>query len=200
MTIPESTRLAACESLLHQIPKKQIARELGISEGSVRDWSILIQHGNFDWIDHPWKRNRELLEKAVNYWFEHYPIGYSDVARLFGVRPALVFSQIKNKLATLPEMLRPQKIHFWESLPSPSLGRPRMAFEKLSDIPINRPLTKQERKELFEALREAKDQLICAKAIMEVELESTADELKKKELLRSIERIEKELASLDFVN
>lgn len=89
MQIPQAIRQQACEGLLHFVPKKALARELGISKGSVRDWAIYIEHGFFDWIDKPWRTRRpELMQKAVDFWFEHYPIGYSDVAKRFGIRPA----------------------------------------------------------------------------------------------------------------
>ena len=39
---------------MHFTPKKALARELGVSVGSIRDWAIYIQHGFFDWIDNPW--------------------------------------------------------------------------------------------------------------------------------------------------
>ena len=86
MHITQEMRQQACEGLLHFTPKKALARELGVSVGSIRDWAIYIQHGFFDWVDKPWVTRRpELLQSAVNYWFEHYPIGYSDVAKQFAV-------------------------------------------------------------------------------------------------------------------
>ena len=84
MHITQEMRQQACEGLLHFTPKKALARELGVSVGSIRDWAIYIQHGFFDWVDNPWVTRRpELLQSAVDYWFEHYPIGYSDVAKQF---------------------------------------------------------------------------------------------------------------------
>ena len=66
MQIPQAIRQQACEGLLHFVPKKALARELGISRGSVRDWAIYIEHGFFDWIDKPWRTRRpELMQKAV---------------------------------------------------------------------------------------------------------------------------------------
>ena len=53
MKIPREIRQRACEGLLHFAPKKTLARELGISHGSVRDWDIYVQHGFFDWVDNP---------------------------------------------------------------------------------------------------------------------------------------------------
>lgn len=39
------------EDLLHFQPRKRLARELGISVRTVRDWSNYIRHGLFDWIN-----------------------------------------------------------------------------------------------------------------------------------------------------
>lgn len=200
MPIPVSTRLAACEGLFHFVPKKTLAKTLGVSSGSIRDWAIYIEHGYFDWIDHPWQRREAMLHKAIDYWFDNYPIGYTDVARQFGVRPATLFASIQRKLATLPEIIRPKRLLFWESVPVHSLGKSRMPFEKPSDIPIDRPLTPKERKELMRELKDARDRLICAQAILEVALESTKDELKKKELRRVLEQVNDQLASYNFAD
>ncbi|WP_165658339.1 hypothetical protein [Sutterella wadsworthensis] len=51
MHITQEMRQQACEGLLHFTPKKALARELGVSVGSIRDWAIYIQHGFFDWVD-----------------------------------------------------------------------------------------------------------------------------------------------------
>ena len=45
MHIATSIKQKACEGLLHFRSHYSIAKELGISKGSVRDWSILINHG-----------------------------------------------------------------------------------------------------------------------------------------------------------
>ncbi len=55
-----------------------------------------------------------------------------------------------------------------------------MAFEKLSDIPSDRPLNLAERKALMRELEDAKARLICAESLLEVAVESCKDELKKK--------------------
>ena len=92
MQMPQAIRQQACEGLLHFVPKKALARELGISRGSVRDWAIYIEHGFFDWIDKPWRTRRpELMQKAVDFWFENYLIGYSDVAKRFGIKETVRF-------------------------------------------------------------------------------------------------------------
>ena len=44
MHITQEMRQQACEGLLHFTPKKALARELGVSVGSIRDWAIYIQH------------------------------------------------------------------------------------------------------------------------------------------------------------
>ena len=181
MHVTQEMRQQACEGLLHFTPKKALARELGVSVGSIRDWAIYIQHGFFDWVDNPWVTRRpELLQSAVDYWFEHYPIGYSDVAKQFGVRPATLFQKIRRTVAKLPEQLRPKRILFWDVKPETSLGTFRMAIEKLSDIPADRPLTLAERKALLKEMQDARGRLICAESILEVAIEGCKDELKKR--------------------
>ena len=54
MSIPLKIRERAFEGLLHGQPKKALARELGISTGAIRDWSIFIQYGFFDWVTKPY--------------------------------------------------------------------------------------------------------------------------------------------------
>ena len=197
MKIPREIRQRACEGLLHFAPKKTLARELGISHGSVRDWDIYVQHGFFDWVDNPWATRRsELLKSAVAYWFDQYPIGYSDVARQFGVRPATLFNTIKSTVGKIPEKLRPKRIRFWDAPPVATLGTYRMKIDKLSDIPADRPLTLAERKALLKEVQDARGRLLCAEALLEVAVESCKDELKKKELQRQLEFTREALASL----
>lgn len=113
MPIEQEIKQQACEGLLHFQSKKGLARELGISVGAVRDWSIYIRHGFFDWIHEPYVAQRkELLYEAVECWFDQYPIGYTDVAVKFGIRPGTLFSAIRRAVAKLPEQLRPKRIHF----------------------------------------------------------------------------------------
>ena len=177
MHITQEIRQQACEGLLLFTPKKALARELGLFVGSIRD----IQHGFFDWVDNPWVTRRpELLQSAVDYWFEHYPIGYSDVAKQFGVRPATLFQKIRRTVAKLPEQLRPKRSLFWDVKLETSLGIFRMASEKLSDISADRPLTLAERKALLKEMQDARGRLICAESILEVAIEGCKDELKKK--------------------
>lgn len=103
MHIPQHIRQQACEGLLHFVPQKTLARQLGVSQGSIRDWEIYVRCGFFDWIDKPWiTRRKELLSSAVDYWFENYPIGYTDVAKRFGIRPGTLYGSIKRTVAKLP--------------------------------------------------------------------------------------------------
>lgn len=200
MKIPQEIKQQACEALFHFYPKKRLAQELGVSKGSIRDWSILIANNNYDWLHHPGRQNREPLRQAVEYWFDAYPIGYSDVARAFGVRPATLHRSIQRHLDKLPIQLRPKRIRFWDS-PAPSfIGDPAMPFEKLSDIPADRPLTASERKALMQELRDARDRLICAESLLEVAVETCKDELKKKELQRQLELTRKALQSFVSVD
>ena len=80
MQMPQAIRQQACEGLLHFAPKKALARELGISKGSVRDSAIYIEHGFFDWIDKPWRARRpELMQKAVDFRFENRPPRFTEL-------------------------------------------------------------------------------------------------------------------------
>ena len=128
----------------------------------------------------------------------YYPIGYSDVARRFGIRPASLFGAILRHLDKLPDMLKPKCIRYWDPHATHSLGTYKMKIEKLSDIPTDRPLTESERKALFKELEEAKGRLICAESLLEVAVESCKDELKKNELRRQLEQTRKVLASLSL--
>ena len=196
MSIPASIKRQACEGLLHSYPKKSLARELNISCGTVRDWSIFVEHDFFDWVNKPYVGQRKhQLSLAAKYWFDHYPIGYSDVARLFGLRPAGLYAQIQKHIDKLPVKLRPARIRFWDVAPAESNGGFVMAFEKLSDIPSDRPLNLAERKALMRELEDARTRLICAESLLEVAVESCKDELKKKELMRQLEQTRKVLAS-----
>ena len=197
MKISQEIKELACEGLLHFHPKKTLARDLRISAGSVRDWAIFLRHNDFEWIYSQKKRRPDVLKLAIDYWFDQYPIGYSDVAYKFGLRPANFYTSLLRRIAKLPEISRPPRIRFWDTKPSPSLGACRMAINKLSDIPANRPLTLQERKALLREVQEAKDRLICSEALLEVAVESCKDELKKKELQRQLGQTRKVLASFE---
>ncbi len=98
----------------------------------------------------------------------------------FGVSPATLFQKIRRTVTKLPEQLRPKRILFWDVKPETSLGTFRMAIEKLSDIPADRPLTLAERKALLKEMQDARGRLICAESILEVAIEGCKDELKKR--------------------
>ena len=40
MRIPQEIKQQTCERLLHFYPKKNLSRELEVSNGAIRDWSI----------------------------------------------------------------------------------------------------------------------------------------------------------------
>lgn len=180
MQIPRSIKVQACKRLLHYYPVKTLAKELNISHSSVQNWVYFINRGYFDWIDRPWAHRQALLDQAVEYWLDNYPIGYADGGKLFGVRASTIFSSIRRRLAKLPENLRPKLIRFWDAVPAKSLGTSRMAITKLSDMPADRPLTTAERKALFEELEDARCRLAVSESMLEVAIESCTDELKKK--------------------
>ena len=61
MRIPQIVKQRACEGLLQMCPKKQLAQELGVSEGSLRDWEILIANDNFGWSTSHFLRQDNVL-------------------------------------------------------------------------------------------------------------------------------------------
>lgn len=200
MFIPQSIKEQACIGLLHFRPKKELARELNVSVGTIRDWSIYVDNQFFDWITEPHQQLRKAqLHKAVEFWFDAYPIGYSDVARRLGVRPSTLYNHILRRIAKLPDNLKPKRLRFWAPQRTPSIGTFTMKFEKLSDIPADRPLTLAERKALLREMQDTRDRLICAESLLEVAVESCKDELKKKELMRQLEQTRKALASFGSV-
>ena len=156
MSIPLKIRERAFEGLLHGQPKKALARELGISTGAIRDWSIFIQYGFFDWVTKPYvNTRRELLHTAVHYWLDHYPIGYSDVARLHGIRPSGLYAAIQKDLAKLPEQLRPKRIRFWDEKPADSLGEFKMALLETAIEGCRDEFKKKELKRQLQLTRKA---------------------------------------------
>lgn len=201
MSLPISIKQKACEGLLHFKPKKTLARELGISLGAVRDWAIFIENDNFEWVTSTMlPRDPDRREKAVVAWFANSSLGYAEIARRFGIRPSSLFTAVVNRLNQLPVMLRPKRKRSWEPPEAPSLGKLKMTFDKLSDIPSDRPLTERERKALFNELKKAREEekarLVCAQCLLEVGMESCKDELKKKLMKQQLEQINAALASL----
>ena len=111
------------------------------------------------------------------------------------MRPATLFQKIRRTVTKLPEQLRPKRILFWDVKPETSLGTFRMAIEKLSDIPADRPLTLAERKALLKEMQDARGRLICAELPLKAVKTSS-----KKELQRQLELTRKALASLTPVD
>ncbi len=100
--IPQEIRQQACEGLLHFYPKKTLARELGVSVGAIQAWAIFTNNGFFDWVSNRVvSQRKELLHQAVDYWFAQYPIGYTDVAKQFGIRPSTLYATIQRAVARL---------------------------------------------------------------------------------------------------
>lgn len=195
-SIPLNIRRQAFEGLLHHYPVKTLARELNISRNSVAEWKHFIANDFYDWLDRKSVGYRnELNELAAQYWLEHYPVRYSDVAYQFGIRESSLYGYLKRRIDTMPAVLRPKRIRFWDEQEPSTIGAYRMSIEKLSDIPADRPLSPTERKALFAEIQDAKARLICAESILEVAEESCKDELKKKEIRRQLEQVRKVLAS-----
>ena len=73
-----------------------------------------------------------------------------------------------------------------------------MRFKSINNIPVDRPLTRKERRDLYEELQDAKARLACSEAMLEIAREDTKDEIKK-EILRQLELTRKAIASLGSV-
>lgn len=72
-----------------------------------------------------------------------------------------------------------------------------MPFEKLSDIPTDLPLTPKERKELMREMKDARDRLVCAQAILEVAFENAKDAKKREEIERMLTEVREKLVSFE---
>lgn len=194
MAISVSIKQLACERLFHFHPKRTIARELGISTGAVRDWSIFMARGDFAWISERSVMTRKHLHhEAILHWIEHYPIGYSDVARLFGIRPSDLYSKIKRYLANSPSINLPAKIRLWDCLGRYEPGDKTMDTSQINKM-LKERLAKAQTKE--EIHKEVHDILACYESMFEEVLADCKDELKKKELQRYLDQLKEALQSL----
>lgn len=99
------------KDFFHFHPLKQIAPELGVSAGAVRDWRIFLNKGDFAWIS---ERNvlsrRPQVIAAVADWITNYPIGYTDAAKAHGVRPSDVYREFQPYLKVSPSAKLPLKL------------------------------------------------------------------------------------------
>lgn len=195
MALSVSVKQVACERLLHFHPKKAIARELSVSRGVVRDWSIFVAQGDFDWISERAVLTRKHKHhQAMAYWIEHYPIGYSDVARQFGVRPSDLYTRIKRYLAESASVNLPAKIRLWDCLGRYE-GRESAMDAKQIDKMLKERLSKVQTKEQMQ--KEMRDILISYESLFEEVMAGDIDELKKKELQRYLDQLREALQSLE---
>ena len=195
MSISISVKQVACERLLHFHPKKKIARELSVSHGVVRDWSIFVNQGDFDWISERAILTRKLKHhQAILYWIEHYPIGYSDVARHFGVRPSDLYTKIKRYIARSASVSLPAKIRLWDCLGRYE-GRDSAMDASQIDKMLKERLSKVQTKEQMQ--KEMRDILISYESLFEEVMAGDIDELKKKELQRYLDQLKEALQSLE---
>lgn len=91
-----------------------------------------------------------------------------------------MFQKIRPTVAKLPEQLRPKRILFWDVKPETSLGTFRMAIEKLSDIPADRPLTLAERKALLKEMQDARGRRSVRNPFWRLPLKAVKTSSKKK--------------------
>lgn len=195
MAISISVKQIACERLFHFHSKRAIAKELSISRGVVRDWSIFIAQGDFDWIsDRSVLTRTHKHHQAMLYWIEHYPIGYSDVARQFGIRPSDLYTKIKRYLADSASMSLPVKIRLWDCLGWHERGDKTMDARQIDKM-LKERLSKAQSKEQMQ--KEMRDILIAYESLFEEVVAGDIDELKKKELQRYLDQLKEALQSLE---
>ena len=193
MKISVSIKEQACERLLHFHPKKTIARELGISASVVRDWSFFVNKGDFAWISERSVLTRKgRHHQAILYWIEHYPIGYSDVARLFGIRPSDLYRKIKRYIARSPSQHLPAKIRLWDCLRWHGTGDAMVDKARIRQM-VSERLSKAKTKEQLD--KEVNDILITYECLFQEVLSDCKDEVKKKELQLYHEQLKQALAS-----
>lgn len=194
MTISVSIKKRACERLLHFHPKRAIAKELGVSPSVVRDWSFFLNRGDFAWISERLVTSRKSLHyQAMQYWIEHYPIGYSDVARLFGIRPSDLYTELKRYIANSPSQSLPAKIRLWDCLRWYGTGDNMVDHNRISKM-LKERLSKAKTKEQMD--KEVHDILVTYESLFEEVLKDCKDELKKKELQLYLEQLREVLPSL----
>lgn len=192
MGISVFKKRVACELLLQHYPKKTLARELGVSEGALRDWRIYIEHDNFEWVEKiSIQRQTELLNKAARYWYDHYPIGYTEVAKRFGIRPANLYAKVKRHSVKTLCQARLKKYNYAYY----QLQQDTTSVQDLDSLLV--PGTQLTADLIAKIKEEKRINLLAAKAIYEVLLEEeNLDNLKKKELKALLNSVDMELASL----
>lgn len=174
MAISTLIKQEACERLFHFQPRKKIARDLGVSAGSIRDWSIFIENNDFEWITSVSVDRKAKLKAAVGDWIELYPIGYSDVARMHGVRPGNVFSAVKRYLQTSPSAKLPLKLRHWKRFGLGGYEGQMKDIEKRIHTMVDSRLKSAKNED--ELRRSIKEMLICYESLFE-EVMKDCDEL-----------------------
>lgn len=195
MSISITIKQQACERLFHFHPVRTIARELGVSAGAVRDWRIFSARGDFDWISESYVKSRKpRIQQAVMDWLERYPIGYSDVARLHGVRPSDVYREIHAYLERSPSAKLPLKLRYWKRFgPGAEEGRMTDMQERIRKMVHEQISEAKNEKELKRNLEEM---FVAYECLFEEVLKDCDDELKKKELQLSLDQLREVIASL----
>ena len=178
----KETKQSAYNYFKEGFGSKATASLLGLNVGTVRRWHELYRAGNPDWITSSYAQTDSLLLEKVVQEYQSTPYGLHALSVRYGISASTILRGHRNYInygtVTLPKRrgtmkkLRQRK---------QALGR------KLDELDDNAPLDKK-------GIKEMRDLIIVNIALIDVILETDCPELKKKELWRQKEQLERRLA------
>ncbi len=178
----KETKQSAYNYFKEGFGSKATASLLGLNVGTVRRWHELYRAGNPDWITSSYAKTDSLLLEKVVQEYQSTPYGLHALSVRYGISASTILRGHRNYInygtVTLPKRrgtmkkLRQRK---------QALGR------KLDELDDNAPLDKK-------GIKEMRDLIIVNIALIDVILETDCPELKKKELWRQKEQLERRLA------
>lgn len=178
----KETKQAAYNYFEEGFGSKATASLLDLNVGTVRRWHELYRAGNLDWVTSSYAKTDSILLEKVVQEYKSTPYGFHALSVRYGISASTILRGYRNYInygsVTLPKgrgamkKLRQRK---------QALGR------KLDDLDDNAPLDKK-------GVKEMRDLIIVNIALIDVILETDCPELKKKELRRQKEQLERRLA------
>ena len=178
----KETKQSAYNYFKEGFGSKATASLLGLNVGTVRRWHELYRAGNPDWITSSYAKTDSLLLEKVVQEYQSTPYGLHALSVRYGISASTILRGHRNYInygtVTLPKRrgtmkkLRQRK---------QALGR------QLDELDDNAPLDKK-------GIKEMRDLIIVNIALIDVILETDCPELKKKELWRQKEQLERRLA------
>ena len=178
----KETKQSAYNYFKEGFGSKATASLLGLNVGTVRRWHELYRAGNPDWITSSYAKTDSLLLEKVVQEYQSTPYGLHALSVRYGISASTILRGHRNYInygtVTLPKRrgtmkkLRQRK---------QALGR------KLDELDDNAPLDKK-------GIKEMRDLIIVNIALIDVILETDCPELKKKEVWRQKEQLERRLA------